>query len=206
MSRDQALRAISAGSSSRGSSRRTASPRSRSATWASRPAASALHASLLGVEPVRVCEPGTGLAAGGPGEVSVVERALAANPLSTGGGPVDTLAALGGFEIALLTRAILAASERLAIVLDGSSSAPPPSSRAALQRPAPTDRGTPVPGPGHRLALDELGLDPAARAAPLRLGEGTGAALALPLLQGRRRDPLGDGDLRGRRRDRCGGR
>ena len=82
-------------------------------------AASALHASLLGVEPVRVCGRARLAADGVRAKISVVERALAANPLS-GDDPVDTLAALGGFEIALLTGAILgAASERLAIVLDG---------------------------------------------------------------------------------------
>jgi nicotinate-nucleotide--dimethylbenzimidazole phosphoribosyltransferase len=147
-------------------------------------AAAALHASLLGVEPARVCGPGTGLDADGvQAKVSVVERALAANPL-TGHDPVDTLAALGGFEIALLTGAILGgASERLAVVLDGFIVG---AAALAATRLAPAARdyllaGHLSPEPGHRLALEELGLDPLLEL-ELRLGEGTGAALALPLL------------------------
>jgi nicotinate-nucleotide--dimethylbenzimidazole phosphoribosyltransferase len=148
-------------------------------------AAAALHASLLGLEPARVCGPGTGLDADGiRAKVSVVERALAANPLS-GDDPVDTLAALGGFEIAVLAGAILGgASERLAVVLDGFIVG-----AAALLavRLAPEAHGYLIaahlsPEPGHRLALDELGLDPLL-ALELRLGEGTGAALALPPLR-----------------------
>jgi nicotinate-nucleotide--dimethylbenzimidazole phosphoribosyltransferase len=148
-------------------------------------AAAALHASLLGVEPARVCGPGTGLDADGVrAKVSVVERALAANPLS-GDDPVDTLAALGGFEIALLAGAALgAASERMAVVLDGFIVG---AAALVAVRLAPAARGYLIAGhlspePGHRLALDELGLDPLL-ALELRLGEGTGAALALPLLQ-----------------------
>jgi nicotinate-nucleotide--dimethylbenzimidazole phosphoribosyltransferase len=148
-------------------------------------AAAALHASLLGVEPVRVCGPGTGLDADGVrAKVSAVERALAANPLS-GHDPLDTLAALGGFEIALLAGATLgAASLRVAVVLDGFIVG---AAALVAARLAPAARGYLVAGhlspePGHRLALDELGLDPLL-ALELRLGEGTGAALALPLLQ-----------------------
>jgi nicotinate-nucleotide--dimethylbenzimidazole phosphoribosyltransferase len=148
-------------------------------------AAAALHAALLGLEPARVCGPGTGLDANGiRAKVSVVERALAANPLN-GDDPVDTLAALGGFEIALLSGAILgAASERLAVVLDGFIVG---ATALVAVRLAPAARGYLIAGhlspePGHRLALDELGLDPLL-SLELRLGEGTGAALALPVLR-----------------------
>jgi nicotinate-nucleotide--dimethylbenzimidazole phosphoribosyltransferase len=148
-------------------------------------AAAALHASLLGVEPARVCGPGTGLDANAlRAKVLVVERALAANPLS-GDDPVDTLAALGGFEIALLTGAILgAASKRLAVVLDGFivGAAALLAARLAPETRSYFIAGHLSPEPGHRLALDELGLDPLL-SLELRLGEGTGAALALPLLR-----------------------
>lgn len=147
--------------------------------------AAALHASLLGVEPARVCGPGTGLDHDGVrAKVSVVERALAANPLS-GDDPVDTLAALGGFEIALLTGAILGgAAERMAVVLDGFIVG---AAALTATRLAPAARdylvaGHLSPEPGHRLALEELQLDPLLEL-ELRLGEGTGAALALPLLR-----------------------
>jgi nicotinate-nucleotide--dimethylbenzimidazole phosphoribosyltransferase len=147
-------------------------------------AAAALHASLLGLEPALVCGPGTGLDADGVrAKVSVVERALSANPLS--GDPVDALAALGGFEIALLTGAILGgASERLALVLDGFIVG---AAALVAVRLAPAACGYLIaahlsPEPGHRLALHELGLDPLL-SLELRLGEGTGAALALPVLR-----------------------
>jgi nicotinate-nucleotide--dimethylbenzimidazole phosphoribosyltransferase len=148
-------------------------------------AAAALHASLLGVEPVRVCGPGTGLDPDGVrAKISVVECALAANPLPDDD-PIHALAALGGFEIALLAGAILgAASERLAIVLDGFIVG---AAALVAARLAPAAGGYLIAGhlspePGHRLALDALGLEPLL-ALELRLGEASGAALALPLLR-----------------------
>ena len=187
MSREQALRAITAGI---GLARELAADGVTAVALGdmgigNTTAAAALHASLLGVEPARVCGPGTGLDANGVrAKVAVVERALAANPLS-GDDPVDTLAALGGFEIALLTGAILgAAAERLAVLLDGFIVG---AAALVAVRLAPAARGFLIaahlsPEPGHRLALDELGLEPLF-ALQLRLGEGTGAALALPLLR-----------------------
>jgi nicotinate-nucleotide--dimethylbenzimidazole phosphoribosyltransferase len=187
MSREQALQAIAAGI---GLARELAADGVTAVALGdmgigNTTAAAALHASLLGVEPARVCGPGTGLDADGVrAKVSVVERALAANPLS-GDDSVDTLAALGGFEIALLTGAILgAASERLAVVLDGFivAAAALVAARLAPEARAYLIAGHLSPEPGHRLALDELGLDPLL-SLELRLGEGTGAALALPLLR-----------------------
>jgi nicotinate-nucleotide--dimethylbenzimidazole phosphoribosyltransferase len=147
-------------------------------------AASALHAALLGVPATAVCGPGTGLDGDGVRrKVAVVERALAANaPL---GDPVDVLAALGGFEIALLAGAALgAASERRAIVLDGFIVAAAALVAARLE-PRVVDymiAGHRSPEPGHRLSLEALGLRPYLDLG-LRLGEGSGAALALPLVR-----------------------
>lgn len=187
MTREQALRAIAAGiglARELGADGVTAIALGDMGI-ANTTAAAALHASLLGIEPDRVCGPGTGLDTDGvQAKVSVVERALAANPLS-GHDAVDSLAALGGFEIALLTGAILGgASERLAVVLDGFIVG---AAALAAARLAPAARdylfaGHLSPEPGHRLALKELRLDPLLDL-ELRLGEGTGAALALPLLQ-----------------------
>jgi nicotinate-nucleotide--dimethylbenzimidazole phosphoribosyltransferase len=147
--------------------------------------AAALHARLLGVDPAQVCGPGTGLDADGVRrKVSVVESALAANP-RRGDDPVEALAALGGFEIAVLAGAILgAASTRLAVVLDGFIVG---AAALVAARLAPASKGYLIAGhlspePGHRLALVELGLEPLL-ALELRLGEATGAALALPLLR-----------------------
>ena len=148
-------------------------------------AASALHAALLGVPAARVCGPGTGLDADGVRhKIDVVERALAANaPL--GDDPVDVLAALGGFEIAFLAGVALgAADERLAVVLDGFIVAAAALVAARLE-PGVVDyliAGHLSPEPGHRLGLDALRLEPLLDLG-LRLGEGSGAALALPFLK-----------------------
>jgi nicotinate-nucleotide--dimethylbenzimidazole phosphoribosyltransferase len=147
-------------------------------------AASALHAALLGLPPAVVCGPGTGLDAEGVRrKVDVVERALAANaPL---GDAVDVLAALGGYEIAFLVGLALgAAAERLAVVLDGFIVAAAALVAAGLE-PGVTEYMVAAhvsPEPGHRLSLEALGLRPLLNL-ELRLGEATGAALALPLLR-----------------------
>lgn len=147
-------------------------------------AAAALSAALLGVDSERVVGPGTGLdAAGVAHKVDVVRRALAVNR-SRLGGPLDALAALGGFEIALLAGVALGAAERrMAVVVDGFISA---AATLVAHRVCPALGGYLVaahlsPEPGHQLLLDELGLEPLLDLR-LRLGEGSGAALALPLI------------------------
>jgi len=148
-------------------------------------AASALHAALLGVPASSVCGPGTGLDAQGVRhKVDVVERALAVNaPL--GDDPVDVLAALGGFEIAFLAGVALGAAEqRLAVVLDGFIVAAAALVAARIE-PRTVEYMIAAhlsPEPGHRLSLEALGLRPLLDLG-LRLGEGSGAALALPLLR-----------------------
>jgi len=99
--------------------------------------------------------------------------------------PLDALAALGGFEIAMMTGAMLqAASERRAILVDGFIAGSAALVACALA-PAAKDymlfchRSAER---GHHLMLAHL------KARPLldldmRLGEGTGALLAWPLLQ-----------------------
>ena len=129
--------------------------------------------------------PGTGLDPDGVRrKAKVIDRALAAN-----GGrlddPVDVLAALGGFEIAFLAGVALgAAAERLAVVLDGFIVTAAALVAARLEPTAVSYMvaGHLSPEPGHRLGLAALGLRPLLDL-ELRLGEGTGAALALPLLR-----------------------
>jgi nicotinate-nucleotide--dimethylbenzimidazole phosphoribosyltransferase len=148
-------------------------------------AASALHAALLRVPAASVCGRGTGLDADGVRhKIGVVERALAANqPL--GDDPVDVLAALGGFEIAFLAGVALGGAEqRLAVVLDGFIVAAAALVAAAIE-PHAVEYMIAAhlsPEPGHRLSLEALGLEPLLDLG-LRLGEGSGAALALPLLR-----------------------
>jgi nicotinate-nucleotide--dimethylbenzimidazole phosphoribosyltransferase len=146
--------------------------------------ASTLAAALLPAEPSAVCGRGTGVDdAGLRRKVEVVARALAANDVDAAD-PVGVLAALGGFEIAFLVGLALgAAAEPLVIVLDGFISSV--AGLIAVQL-APAARDAMIaahlsPEPGHALVLEALGLDPLLRLG-LRLGEGSGAALALPLV------------------------
>jgi nicotinate-nucleotide--dimethylbenzimidazole phosphoribosyltransferase len=186
MSREQALAALEAGVSlARELSRRVDIVALGDMGIANTTAAGALHAAFLGVPAATVCGPGTGLDPEGVRrKAEVIECALAANA-QAGDDPIDVLAALGGFEIALLAGVALgAAAERLAIVLDGFIVTAAALVAVRLE-PAVVEylvAGHLSPEPGHRLGLDALGLEPLLDLA-LRLGEGTGAALALPLLQ-----------------------
>ena len=144
--------------------------------------AAAIAAALLDVDPAQVCGRGTGLDdAGVARKVDVVGRALRAN---AGREPLAVLAGLGGFELAFLCGLALgAAAQHMVILLDGfiSSTA---ALLAARLRPAATASMIPAhlsPEPGHGLVLDALALEPLLDL-DLRLGEGSGAALALPLL------------------------
>ena len=100
--------------------------------------------------------------------------------------PLGVLAAVGGLEHAGITGFLLgAAAQRVPVVLDGVNAG-----AAALAAIAfcPAVRDFCVPGhrsaePGHRLALAHLGMDPLLEL-DMRLGEGTGAVLALPIVQG----------------------
>jgi nicotinate-nucleotide--dimethylbenzimidazole phosphoribosyltransferase len=148
-------------------------------------AAAALTAVLLRVEPARVCGRGTGLDdAGLSHKIAVVERALEVNA-SRFDDEIGTLAAVGGFEIAFLVGVTLgAAANRAVVLLDGFITA---AAALVAVRVAPAARDSMIashlsPEPGHRLVLDELGLVPLLDLG-LRLGEGSGAAVALPLLQ-----------------------
>ena len=146
-------------------------------------AAAALCAALLDVEPAATCGRGTGVDdAGLARKVEVVSRALSANDRSDD--PLAVLAALGGFELAFMCGLALgAAANRQVVLLDGFIS-----TVAALvaTRLAPDVADSMIaahlsPEPGHRPALCALGLEPLLDFG-LRLGEGSGAALALPLL------------------------
>jgi len=146
-------------------------------------AAAALCAALLDVEPAATCGKGTGVdEAGLAHKVEVVSRALRVNELSDD--PVAVLAALGGFELALLCGLALgAAANHQVVVLDGfiTTTAALVAARLAPAAPDSMIAAHLSPEPGHRLALDALGLEPLLDLG-LRLGEGSGAALALPLL------------------------
>ncbi len=150
--------------------------------------ASALCAALLPAAPAAVCGRGTGLDDEGVArKVVVVQRSLDANA-SALGDPLDTLAALGGFEIAFLVGVTLgAAANRVVVLLDGFITG---AAALVAVRLVPDVRDALVAShrstePGHLLVLDALGLQPLLEL-DLRLGEGSGAALALPLLRAAR--------------------
>jgi nicotinate-nucleotide--dimethylbenzimidazole phosphoribosyltransferase len=148
-------------------------------------AASAVCAALLPAPPQAVCGRGTGLDdAGVRRKVEVVERMLALNQPPPDD-PVTVLAAVGGFEIGLLTGLTLgAAGSRLVVVLDGfiTGAAALTAARLAPLSAEYMIAGHRSPEPGHTLVLEALGLEPLLDLG-LRLGEGSGAALALPLIQ-----------------------
>jgi nicotinate-nucleotide--dimethylbenzimidazole phosphoribosyltransferase len=146
--------------------------------------AAALTAALTGLPAECVTGPGTGLDdSGRRRKREVVERALEHHRLSPAD-PLGALRAVGGLELAALAGLSLeAASLRLAIVVDGFIATAAFAVAAKL-----------APGllqyaffshvsrePGHRVLLDSLGVEPILDLG-LCLGEGTGAALALPIL------------------------
>ena len=150
--------------------------------------ASLLLSRLCGVSLQDCTGAGTGLdAAGVARKRAVLAQALAVNEGAVN--PLDALAALGGFEVATLVGAVLqAASERRVIVVDGFITSAAVLVAARLQ-PHVLQRcvfahGSAEPGHAHMLAH----LLPGQQPQPLldlglRLGEGSGAALAWPLLQ-----------------------
>ena len=149
--------------------------------------ASALAAALTGLPPPAVTGRGTGLEeAGYRHKVQVIEQALSRHfPQQVQ--PVEPLAALarvGGLEIAGLVGAALeAARRRMVVVLDGLISSVAGLLAARLEPAAreyflAAHRGVEV---GHRAVLEALNLNPLLDLG-LRLGEGSGAALALNLI------------------------
>ena len=144
----------------------------------------ALVAAFTGAAPELVVGRGTGVDdATLARKVEVVLRALRDRPVTDD--PVETLASLGGFEHAGLTGYVLgAASRRVPVVLDGVIAGAAALVAAALA-PDTVDylfAGHRSVEPGHAVALGKLGLRPVVDL-DLRLGEGTGAALAFPVIE-----------------------
>jgi nicotinate-nucleotide--dimethylbenzimidazole phosphoribosyltransferase len=147
-------------------------------------ASAALSAALLPAEPEDGCGRGTGVDDQGlRRKVEAVRLALAANRLDPDD-PVGVLAAVGGFEHAVLAGVCLGGSAAGCVVLlDGFVTG---AAALVAARLAPAAAGFMVashrsPEPGHALVLADLGLRPLLDL-DLRLGEGSGAALALPLV------------------------
>jgi nicotinate-nucleotide--dimethylbenzimidazole phosphoribosyltransferase len=117
--------------------------------------------------------------------LTAVKRALEVNARSISRGPLETLAAVGGLEIAGLVGVILEAAQmRKPVIIDGFISGAA-ALVAATMEPGVTGyliashRSQEL---GHGAVLERLGLRPLLDL-DLRLGEGTGAALALPIVR-----------------------
>ncbi|MGH8776859.1 MAG: nicotinate-nucleotide--dimethylbenzimidazole phosphoribosyltransferase [Jiangellaceae bacterium] len=146
--------------------------------------ASALVAALLGTDPAVVCGRGTGIDdACLAHKVDVIRRMLAVNQVPVDD-PVGALAAVGGFEIAALTGLVLgAAAHRVPVVLDGFITG---AAALVAARTAPASVDAMIAShrsaePGHTIVLQALGLQPLLTL-DMRLGEASGAALALPVV------------------------
>lgn len=146
-------------------------------------AASLLMSRLTGLDITDCTGAGTGLDAQAvQRKIGILRQVLARHPDARA--PLEALAALGGFEIATMTGAVLqAAAERRVIVVDGfiATSAVLVASHlqpAVLQRCVFAHRSGER---GHALMLAHLKAEPLLDLG-LRLGEGSGAALAWPLL------------------------
>ena len=151
-------------------------------------ASAALICAFTGADPAEATGRGTGIdAAMYARKIEVVCRGLARHrPDSPDpADPVGVLAAFGGFEHAALAGFILgAAALRVPVILDGVIAGAAALAAVALAPDAIAAcfAGHRSAEPGHAVTLSYLGLRPLVDLG-LRLGEGTGAVLALPLLQ-----------------------
>ncbi|OAP71029.1 nicotinate-nucleotide--dimethylbenzimidazole phosphoribosyltransferase [Psychrobacter sp. Sarcosine-02u-2] len=147
--------------------------------------AASLLLARLGDIPINACiGRGTGLDdAGLKHKASILTQVLARH--SEAQTPFDILAALGGLEIAMMAGALMqAASERRILLIDGFIAS---SALLVAERLAPGVAQYAVFAhhsvePGHTHLLKLLNAEPLLNMG-MRLGEGSGAALAYPLLQ-----------------------
>jgi nicotinate-nucleotide--dimethylbenzimidazole phosphoribosyltransferase len=148
-------------------------------------AASAITSLLTGRPVAQVTGRGTGLDEPGlKRKIEVIERALAVNRPDPSD-PLDVLRKVGGLEIAGLTGLIIgAASRRIPVVIDGFISTSAAAIACALEpkvRPF-LFAGHRSSEPGHAALLEFIG-DAPLLDLQMRLGEGTGAALAMTLIE-----------------------
>lgn len=148
-------------------------------------ASSAILAALTRADPDEIVGRGTGLDDTGWARKKQVVREAIALHRPDAAEPIDVLAKVGGLEIGAMAGAILgAASKRIPVLLDGFIA-----TVAALLavRLCPSSADFLIAGhrsqePGHAYVLNVLGKEPLLDL-QLRLGEGTGAALAYPVLE-----------------------
>jgi nicotinate-nucleotide--dimethylbenzimidazole phosphoribosyltransferase len=148
-------------------------------------AATAVAAALLRLTPSTLAGPGTGLdAAGVSHKAAVIDRALALHGLDAKE-PLEILRCVGGFEIAALCGAYLAAAQQgLPVLVDGFIA-----TAAALLALRINPGCAPwlllshaSAEPGHARLVEACGMQPLLDLG-MRLGEGSGAAVSVPLLR-----------------------
>lgn len=152
----------------------------------------AIYSALLHIDPAEVAGRGTGIDdARLDHKIEIIEQALVANRHAMSKSPLDILAAVGGFEIAGICGAILgAAANNVPIVIDGFISGAAAITAMFMQ----ADGKSPMPvadycffshlsaEAGHVNAMKAIGVRPILDL-ELRLGEGTGAALAFNIIE-----------------------
>jgi nicotinate-nucleotide--dimethylbenzimidazole phosphoribosyltransferase len=148
--------------------------------------AACLTAALCGLDAAAVVGRGTGVDdAGLQRKRAVIEQALALHVEAAAGDPIELLRRLGGGELAVLCGLALGAGEHgLGLICDGVIATAAIAVAAELA-PSLGDRllaGHRSVEPAHEHLLSRLGLRPLIEL-DLRLGEGSGAATALLLVQ-----------------------
>jgi nicotinate-nucleotide--dimethylbenzimidazole phosphoribosyltransferase len=148
-------------------------------------AAAAIAAALFGGGGERWAGRGTGVDEDGLSRKRVaIDRALARHAAALND-PLAVAAALGGRELAAILGATLAARQKnIPVVLDGfvCTAAVAPLAKLRADALAHAQAGHVSAEAGHRMLLDELGLKPLIDLG-MRLGEASGAAVALQILR-----------------------
>ncbi len=145
---------------------------------------SAIIAAFTGLPAVQVTGKGTGITDSALTlKCQIIEKALALNKPDASD-PIDVMAKVGGLEIAAMTGVILAAAaNRIPVVMDGFISG---AAALTAYRLSANVRDYILPSHvsveiGHKVVFTELGLNPLFDL-DMRLGEGTGAALAMSII------------------------
>jgi nicotinate-nucleotide--dimethylbenzimidazole phosphoribosyltransferase len=147
--------------------------------------AAALYSSYLGIPVTELVGSGTGLDTEGIlKKTKIIEKAIEINK-SRCTGPIETLAALGGLEIAGICGLCLgAASRRIPVIVDGYIST---AGALAAMMICPTVKDYMFfshmsAEPGHKKFYETANLRPVLDLG-MRLGEGTGAVIAMQIIQ-----------------------
>jgi nicotinate-nucleotide--dimethylbenzimidazole phosphoribosyltransferase len=153
-------------------------------------AASAITSVLTRKPVARVTGKGTGLDAGAQEHKrriieAVIQKHFPTSGIDSAPDPLAVLRSIGGLEIAAMTGLILgAARSGVAVIADGFISTAAAAIAFAIEPRVQCYlfAGHQSEEPGHRVLLEYLGLKPIL-SLNMRLGEGTGAVLAMPIIE-----------------------